>query len=288
MIGIWLHSRSWRQTSTPSPSGSTRSMIAASGGCSAAPSSASCGGLRGDDVEAGLAQHDPQAAQDLQLVVADEHPWPRRAHDRSAAAAGGAFGERQLDREHRALTGRRLGVHAAAVGLDEPAHDRQSQPGAGMRVVRVVAVERLERAAQLRRVHARPAVDDADAHLAADDPRAHLDRMPAAVAPRVLEQVDEDALELGGVGPHERQVAVEGQREARRVAARRHRRRRCARPPPASTSRAAPPRRPPAAWTGRAACRRAPTAAAPPRRRRARARRARRARAPASAPRGRR
>ena len=36
MIGIGVHSRSCRQTSMPSPSGSTRSMIAASGGRTAA------------------------------------------------------------------------------------------------------------------------------------------------------------------------------------------------------------------------------------------------------------
>ncbi len=41
MIGIVVHSRSCRQTSMPSPSGSTRSMIAACGGRTAALSSAS-------------------------------------------------------------------------------------------------------------------------------------------------------------------------------------------------------------------------------------------------------
>ncbi len=41
MIGISLHSRSRRVTSTPSMSGSIRSTIAASGGLTAARSSAS-------------------------------------------------------------------------------------------------------------------------------------------------------------------------------------------------------------------------------------------------------
>ena len=72
MIGIAVHSRSWRQTSMPSPSGSTRSMIAASGGRTAAWSSASAAVDGGVDLEAGVAQDDPQRAQDLRLVVADE------------------------------------------------------------------------------------------------------------------------------------------------------------------------------------------------------------------------
>ena len=67
-----LHSRSRRQTSMPSPSGSTRSTIAASGGRTAARVERLLGRLGGHRLEAGLAQHDLQRAQDLRLVVADQ------------------------------------------------------------------------------------------------------------------------------------------------------------------------------------------------------------------------
>ena len=77
---------------------------------------------------------------------------------------------------------------------------------------------------------------------------------PPPVARRVLQQVGEGALELGGVGADERQVG--GDRAARRSrAAARCRRRRPGRPPrPSTTPRAARRCRPPGA-TGRAACR---------------------------------
>ena len=116
-----LHSRRRRQTSTPSPSGSTRSMIAASGGRSGGDVERLLAGLGGDRLEAGLAQDDLQRAQDLRLVVADEHArGPRsRAALASALARRRAGPAERSDDEARALPGQRLDVHAAAVGLDE-------------------------------------------------------------------------------------------------------------------------------------------------------------------------
>ena len=76
MIGIFDHSRSCRVTSIPSPSGSTRSMMAASGGRTEARSMRLLGGLGHDRVEPGLAQQHLQRAHYLRLVVADQHARP--------------------------------------------------------------------------------------------------------------------------------------------------------------------------------------------------------------------
>ena len=122
-----LHSRSRRQTSMPSMSGSTRSTIAASGGRTAARSSASSPRLGRDRLEARLAQHDLQRARDLRLVVADEDPPARRARGLTSGTGGAGRGAGQGDDEARPLAGQRLDVHAAAVGLDEALDDRQAE-----------------------------------------------------------------------------------------------------------------------------------------------------------------
>ena len=64
----------------------------------------------------------------------------------------------------------------------------------------VAAVERLEDPLPLGLGDAGALVDDADDDTVADDPGADQDRPALAVADRVLEQVREGALELGGVG----------------------------------------------------------------------------------------
>ena len=64
-------------------------MIAATGGRSAAASSASPAVGGGDGLVAGVAQDDLQRAQDLRLVVADEHARGGRAHP-AASPTGGA------------------------------------------------------------------------------------------------------------------------------------------------------------------------------------------------------
>src|SRR5690349_11961255 len=111
----------------------------------------------------------------------------------------------KLDHERRRLVGQRLHPHAPAVGLHEAAHDRQAEP----RAARAGAVERLEDPLLVRLGHAGTAIDDADQDAAADVPRAHRHRVAPRVALRVLEQVRERALELGGVGLDRRQVAVD-------------------------------------------------------------------------------
>ena len=92
----------------------------------------------------------------------------------------------------------------------------------------------------------------------ADRAGAHRHRQAAAVARRVLQQVGERALQLGGVGAHERQVGVDGEldRLARRPACvgRFAQRLVDRRPRPGSE-----PRSRPAAARGPAACRSAPT-----------------------------
>ena len=94
MIGIVVHSRSCRHTSMPSPSGSTRSMIAACGGRTAASSSASAAVDGGVDLEPGVAQDDPQRSQDLRLVVADQDAL-LRAHVPDAVVSGAGSSRRR-------------------------------------------------------------------------------------------------------------------------------------------------------------------------------------------------
>lgn len=88
-------------------------MIAALGGCTDAVLSARRHSGGGDYVEARVLQYDAQRAQDLDLVVADEH-------------ARAAHAIRSVDREPRALE--RVGPDAAAVALHEPYRDRKPRP----------------------------------------------------------------------------------------------------------------------------------------------------------------
>ena len=140
--------------------------------------------------------------------------------------------DRQLDATNDApqasrSPAERLDPHPAAVGLDEAAHDRQPEARAAVAGgVGAGAVERLEDALPLGLRDARPAVHDAQQDAAADVAGADGHRMAAGVALGVLEQVRERALELGGVGAHGRQVAVDRDLErARRERGPRSRRR---------------------------------------------------------------
>ncbi len=90
MIGAFVHSRRVRVTSIPSPSGSTRSTIAASGGMQRREVERLLRRRRGHRLEPGVAQHDAQRPQDLRLVVDDEHAPARRAHPTDAGT--GAVG----------------------------------------------------------------------------------------------------------------------------------------------------------------------------------------------------
>ena len=73
MIGASVQRRSSRATSVPRPSGSSRSRMIASGGCSAAALSASSAVVAVVDVVAGAAEVRLERAQELRLVVDDEH-----------------------------------------------------------------------------------------------------------------------------------------------------------------------------------------------------------------------
>ena len=116
----------------------------------------------GERLEAGLAQHHFQRAHDLRLVVDHEDSLPllgslSRHRARSPPACPAAIAplacplerlrsrasraglQRQLEHERRPLPGQRLDMQLAAVGLGEPAGDRQAEPRAAMPVWAVPA-----------------------------------------------------------------------------------------------------------------------------------------------------
>jgi len=75
-------------------------------------------------------------------------------------------------------------------------------------------------ALQLRLGDSRPAVDDADEHLASCRRHAHVDGLPGrGELERVLEQVDEHALQLDRVDLHHRGVVGEGELDPARLGA---------------------------------------------------------------------
>ena len=273
MIGISLHSRSRRHSSIPSPSGSTRSMIAgvgvADGGDGRAPPPRSDAG---DRLEARVAQDHPQRAQDLRLVVADEDLG---AASCSTGAFTGAGSTGNDDDEARPLTRQRLDRDRAAVGLDEALGDREPEararstarrrPRGRGRTARRSARARRRRSPARGRRSGRARAPPTARTL-------HRDRLTGRVAPRVLEQVGERPLELAGVGPD---GGTSGSIDSRMSRAPSRRLSRAGeqdlleRHPVAAAARRARP----GAWRGRAACRRASRAA---RRRRPRRRSARR------------
>ena len=197
-------------------------MIAASGGRTAAASSASAAVAVGDDLEAGVAQHDLQRAQDLRLVVADEHARCGRAHPAASRTGGGVRGP--VGSSGNSIDERRPLARAATrpqirppLASTKPRAIASPRPGAAVTgAVGPGAVERLEDPLALGRRDPGAAVDDAHEQPPADRARADRDRVAARVPDRVLEQVRERALELGGVGAHEREVAVEREREVAR------------------------------------------------------------------------
>ena len=135
--------------------------------------------------------------------------------------------ERKLDDERRRLVGQRLDPDLAAVGLDEPAHDREAEAGAAVAGgLGAGAVERLEDPLALGLRDAGAAVDEAQQDAPADVAGADRDRVAARVAVGVLEQVRERPLELGGVGADRRQVGVDRDLERRPAGGRGRRSRR--------------------------------------------------------------
>ena len=74
MIGMSLHCRRRRQSSSPSPSGSSRSTIAASTGESCHDVERLSHVCSGQDRVSGAPQDHLQGAQDLLLVIAGQNP----------------------------------------------------------------------------------------------------------------------------------------------------------------------------------------------------------------------
>ena len=179
MIGIAVHSRSCRQTSMPSPSGSTRSMIAACGGRTAALSSASAAVDGRVDLEAGVAQDHPQRAQDLRLVVADQDALVR-AHVPEAVASGTGSSRRSSSAGNSTTKlvpwpGSDSTDTRPPLASTNPRTIASPRPGAAVAGARAAgAVERLEDAVALGRRDPGPAVDDADEQ----PPAGHARRGP--------------------------------------------------------------------------------------------------------------
>src|SRR6185437_12140714 len=104
--------------------------------------------------------------------------------------------------EARSLPGQRVDSDRSAVGLDEALGDGQAQAGAAPRLAGRgrASVEGLEDPGALGGIYAGALVDDPydDARAALADMHRH--RQAARVAQRILEQIRERALEVGGVG----------------------------------------------------------------------------------------
>ena len=125
-----------------------------------------------------------------------------------------ALGERE--REDEVPSARIvLRPEPAAVRLGEPACDGEAEAGA---VSGRAAAERLEQRLPLLVGQAGSRVDDVDAQLggAALRPQQHV-RAGRGVAERVLEQVGEHPLDLGGVDLHRRRLGPDVEPDATRI-----------------------------------------------------------------------
>ena len=238
MIGMSLHSRIERQTSTPFPSGRIRSRIAASGGRTDTASSASCA-VSAVVTSKPASRSSTRSARRIWRSSSQTSTRTALTPPASSPARGGGRSisrDGQLDHEARALAGQRLGPDAAAVGLQEAARDRKPEARARCRPVRAsgrtarrcaraLRSERPARGRSTRRIATRPA-----------RAAAHHDRIGPGEMARVLEHVRERTLELCGVRLNEWQVRIKLDVEA---GGRRGRPTRSRRGPPrrASTSR---------------------------------------------------
>ena len=189
--------------------------MTASGGRIAAAASAASAVVGGLDLVAGAAQARPQRAQDLLLVVDDEHALRRSRRTAPARRRPGSD-----EHERRALAGARLDRRR---GRRSPRRSRARSRARGPAPRRVAAaraaLERLEDPLALVGRHARAVVDHAHERLRRR--RGDLDAHRLArrrVLERVLEQVDEHALDLVGVDADGRRLV--GQRTSTRRAVR--------------------------------------------------------------------
>ena len=175
---------------------------------------------RRHDGVARVAQHDPQRPQDLRLVVADEDA---RGHPCAAAPGAAAACSRAVGSSGISTTNVVPWPGSDSTQTRPPLTSTKPRTMARPRpeprwpgLVGAGAVERLEDPLHLRRRDRRAAIDDADEHAAAHVARPDRHGVAARVAARVLEQVRERALELRGVGAHQRQVVVEREVEGAR------------------------------------------------------------------------
>ena len=191
MIGISLHARSSPQTSTPSPSGSTRSRIAASGGCTAAASSASSPSRPAPPRSRRRAGSTLQRAQDLRLVVADEDRGAARS--RSPAAGAAVAAQRSSITKVVPWPGTDSAQTRPPLASTKPADDRQAEARAACRLAVRAAGRRARRSAPARSSGC-PGRWSTTRTTTRSAERARADQRPAArrrEADRVLEQVGE-------------------------------------------------------------------------------------------------
>ena len=198
------------------------------GGARRRASSASRAVSAPDRLEAGVAQDHLQRAQDLRLVVADEDRGGRRRSSRLLARCAPRLlrgrPQRQLDHEVGPCPGADsaqtrppfTSTRPRTIARPRPDPRAGGRRGAGRRARRSGRAPRPGSPGRGRRPPAQrdPAGHGADQH-----------RPARREAHRVLEQVDEHPLELGGVGADEGEVGVEGDLD-RLGRARRERRRR--------------------------------------------------------------
>ena len=252
MIGAFVHSRSARVTSIPSPSGRSE-VDDRRRPADAAP--------RGRAPPAPWTRASPRTRRRAGRRAAPAGSAARRRRRARAGAARSPDGRR-----HRRRAGTRPRTSCPARAGTRPRSSRRSPRRSPARSpgprpeprwpdrFRARAVERLEDALALRRGDAGPAIDDAHDDALPDGPRAQRDGMPAGVAGGVLQQVREGALELRGVRAHERQVALDRDVERARPAAP-GRRSTPRAPRRSSTTRGAARRRPPPGARDRAGSR---------------------------------
>ncbi len=250
----------------------------ASGCCSAARSSASSPRARRKRLEPGLAQDHAERSEDLLLVVDDQHARPGLiAHVGSGVAGSGARSgigraARSAARPRSSSPGRaasrprssrrwprRSPWRSPARGQSRPTAPRE----AGCRT----AIKRLEDPGALGRADPGALVDHAHHRARSAAVDVHRHGLPARVAQRVLDQVGERSLEVGGVGADRRDVGLDRDPDLAAGGSPAHRAGRPGRPAPRPRARPSPgaarPGRPEAA-RGRAACRRGRPAARPP------------------------
>ncbi len=250
MIGASVQRRSSRQTSVPRPSGRRRSRMIASGGLQRRRAQRLLRGGRRRDLVAGAAQVRLQGAQELRLVVDDEDALAAHAGTSAGSSTAGRASTNDAPWPPRDSTQTRPSFASAkprAIASPSPAPRWSGRPATRWNGSKI-------RSRSSSGIPG-PAVGHPDEQLLPRRAHADVHRLVRRREPqRVLEQVDEHALDLNGVDAHGRELRPRRddhalrRRPARRAPARRARRR--------SRAPAATRRRRPGAARGRGGCRR--------------------------------